>query len=376
MKILQIHNKYVFKGGEDSVVEEEAKLLRKNGNSVFQLFKNNKDISSIKDKLLTLYNLSYSKYSIEYLKEELLKIEKPDIVHVHNTYPLWTYSIFEFLNEQKIPVVMTLHNYRLVWDSLSFFDNDYMNYDSFNNSKIQTFFISKIINKNKKNILFKNIDKFIALTEFTKKKFIDAKVPIDKLLIKPNFLSNKEINFQSITNKQNAIFASRVSKEKGILTLLKSWKDIEIKINIYGDGPLLNKIKKNSKNIQFHGNCSRDLISDEIHKSKFLIFPSEWFECMPMTILESFRAGTLVLASNIGSIPNIIKDGYNGILFNPNDPSDIKEKVNWVLNNPQKCDEISINAMNDFNNKYSEKVNYKILMKIYNGMIADKLSKN
>ena len=376
MKILQIHNKYVYKGGEDSVVEEEANLLRKNGNSVFQLFKNNKDISSIKDKLLTLYNLSYSKYSIEYLKEELLKIEKPDIVHVHNTYPLWTYSIFEFLNEQKIPVVMTLHNYRLVWDSLSFFDNDYMNYDSFNNSKIQTFFISKIINKNKKNILFKNIDKFIALTEFTKKKFIDAKVPIDKLLIKPNFLSNKEINFQSITNKQNAIFASRVSKEKGILTLLKSWKDIEIKINIYGDGPLLNKIKKNSKNIQFHGNCSRDLISDEMHKSKFLIFPSEWFECMPMTILESFRAGTLVLASNIGSIPNIIKDGYNGILFNPNDPSDIKEKVNWVLNNPQKCDEISINAMNDFNNKYSEEVNYKMLMKIYNGMITDKLSKN
>jgi len=376
MKILQIHNKYVYKGGEDSVVEEEANLLRKNGNSVFQLFKNNKDISSIKDKLLTLYNLSYSKYSIEYLKEELLKIEKPDIVHVHNTYPLWTYSIFEFLNEKKIPIVMTLHNYRLVWDSLSFFDNDYMNYGCFNNSKFQTFFISKIINKNKKNILFKNIDKFITLTEFTKKKFIDAKVPIDKLLIKPNFLPNKEGNFQSITNKQNAIFASRVSKEKGILTLLKSWKDIEIKINIYGDGPLLNKIKKNSKNIQFHGNCSRDLISDEIHKSKFLIFPSEWFECMPMTILESFRAGTLVLASNIGSIPNIIKDGYNGILFNPNDPSDIKEKVNWVLNNPQKCDEISINAMNDFNNKYSEEVNYKMLMKIYNGMITDKLSKN
>ena len=139
MKILQIHNKYVYKGGEDSVVEEEAKLLRKNGNSVFQLFKNNKDISSIKDKLLTLYNLSYSKYSIEYLKEELLKIEKPDIVHVHNTYPLWTYSIFEFLNEKKIPIVMTLHNYRLVWDSLSFFDNDYMNYGCFNNSKFQTF---------------------------------------------------------------------------------------------------------------------------------------------------------------------------------------------------------------------------------------------
>ena len=375
MKILQIHNKYIYKGGEDTVIEEEARLLRSNGHKVIQLFKDNKEIISIKDKISTLYNLSYSKHSIRYLEKKLSEIDKPDIAHVHNTFPLWTYSIFEFLNKKKIPIVMTLHNYRLVWDSLSFFDNDYMNYGCFNNSKFQTFFISKIINKNKKNILFKNIDKFITLTEFTKKKFIDAKVPIDKLLIKPNFLSNKENNFQSITNKQNAVFASRVSKEKGILTLLKSWKDIELKINIYGDGPLLNKIKKNSRNIQFHGNCSRDLISDEIHKSKFLIFPSEWFECMPMTILESFRAGTLVLASNIGSIPNIIKDGYNGILFNPNDASDIKEKVNWVLNNPQKCDEISINAMNDFNNKYSEEVNYKMLMKIYNGMIADKFSK-
>ncbi len=375
MKILQIHNKYIYNGGEDTVVEEEAKLLRKNGHNVIQLFKDNKEITSIKDKISTLYNLSYSKYSIEYLEKKLSEIEKPDIAHVHNTFPLWTYSIFELLNEKKIPVVMTLHNYRLVWDSLSLFDNNYLNYGCLKNSKIITFFISKIINKNKKKILLKNVDKFITLTEFTKQKFIEANIPEDKLVIKPNFLSENKTDFQKINNKQNAIFASRISKEKGILTLLKSWKNIETKINIYGDGPLLNKIRNNSKNVQFHGNCPRNIIIKEIKKSKFLIFPSEWYECFGMTILESFREGTLVLASNIGSIESIIKDKYNGILFNPNDPNDIQDKVQWVLNNPKKCDEISLNAMNDFNNKYSEKVNYKILMKIYNETINNRFLK-
>ena len=86
-------------------------------------------------------------------------------------------------------------------------------------------------------------------------------------------------------------------------------------------------MNQKKENIQFYGNCTRSKISEEIRKSKFLIYPSEWYECMPMTILESFREGTLVLASNIGSIKSLIKDKYNGILFNPNDPKDIAAMV-------------------------------------------------
>ena len=190
---------------------------------------------------------------------------------------------------------MTLHNYRLAWCNLSLFDNNYVNYGYFKNSRIKTFLLSKIINKNKN--LLDYVDKFVALTEFTKKKFVEANIPENKLVIKPNFLSEKKVNFKKINEKKNAIFASRISKEKGILTLLKSWKNIDLKINIYGDGPLYDKIKINSNNVQFHGNCSRATVSNEIKNSKFLIFPSEWYECMPMTILESFREGTLVLAS-------------------------------------------------------------------------------
>ena len=371
MKILQIHNSYIYYGGEDSVVNEEAKILKKNGHEVTLLLRDNKkELLTLKDKFKTLLNLSYSKDSLKILDQKLLEIGKPDIVHVHNTFPLWSYSIFELLNEKNIPVIMTLHNYRLIWDTLGVWDNNYLNYGCYKNSKIKTLFISRLLNR-KKNLLNK-IDKFITLTEFTKQKFIEANVPVDKLIIKPNFLSKKIIEIQNIDTKQNAIFASRISKEKGILTLLKAWKNIPIKIKIFGDGPLFKKLKKNNHNVEFYGNCSTDRISEEIKNSKFLIFPSEWYEPMGMTILEAFRAGTLVLASNIGSIPSIIKDGYNGILFNPGDAIDIQNKIKWILNNSKKCNEIVANAFNDFNQKYSDEINYKSLIKIYEDTINDK----
>ena len=369
MKILQIHNSYNYYGGEDSVVDEEKNLLEKNGHEVIQLFRDNKkELITLKDKFEALKNLSYSEYSIKLLSQKLLEIGNPDIVHIHNTFPLWTYSIFKFLHEKQIPIIMTLHNYRLVWDTLKLFDKNYLNYGCFKNSQIKTFLISKIINKNKK--LLNNVNKFITLTEFTRGQFIRAGISKERLAVKPNFLPKKKIILQNIENKNNAIFASRISEEKGITTLINAWNEVDLKINIFGDGPLLAGFKKDQINIQFHGNCPRDAVNEEIKKSKFLIFPSEWYECMPMTILEAFREGTLVLASNIGSIKCIIKDNYNGILFNPKDTKDIQNKVNWVLNNPQKCNEICSNALNDFNMNYTEEINYKMLMNIYNEAIS------
>ena len=107
MNILQIHNKYIYYGGEDTVVDEEAILLKKNNNQVFQLFRDNKkEIVTFSDKIKALINLPYSKNSINIINEKLLEIEHPDIVHIHNIFPLWTYSILEALNKRNIPIVI------------------------------------------------------------------------------------------------------------------------------------------------------------------------------------------------------------------------------------------------------------------------------
>lgn len=370
MNILQVHNKYLFKGGEDQVVEQEKKMLLDNGHNVFQIIRSNKEeIVTIQDKFYSLLNLSYSKKTKEIINDNLKKLPKIDIAHVHNIFPLWTYSILESLYENKIPIVMTLHNFRLIWHKLNIFENEIKRYAIFKNSRIKTFIISRLINK-KKNLL-NLVSKFIVLSDFSKKKFINNGFPKNKIILKNNFLDRSNFKQKKIENKKFIIFVSRIEKLKGINFLLNNWQNFNETLKIYGDGPLFSKLKRNNSNkyILFKGQRSPKIIDEELNKAKFLIFPTQYYENMPMIILQAFRAGTLVLASNIGSIKNFIKDGYNGILFNPEDPNDFKKKIEWIYLNNKKCNKIVLNAYNDFLKYYTEKSNYKKLLKIYNKVI-------
>jgi len=371
MNIFKIHNKYSYYRGEDTVVNEEAELLKSKNHKVTQLFRNNStELTRVYDKIIALYNLSYSNKTIKILKDKISKAGKPDIVHVHNTFPLWTYSTFDYLNTINVPVVFTLHNFRIILDRISLFDKEIYKYSLIKNSKLLNFFISKLINKNK--YLLNYVDKFITHTEFTKKKFINYGIPKDKIIIKPNFVKKSKNRILSIKNKSNAIYASRISKEKGITTLLKTWHHLNLKIDIFGEGPLLKDLNIENKNINFRGNLPKDKIGKLINNSKFLIYPSECFETFGMTIVEAFNEGTLVLASNIGSIKSIIKNYYNGILFESGNSHDLLKKIKWIINNPNKCDQIALNAKKYFDEKYSSNQNYNQKIKIYNEAISNK----
>ena len=201
MKIIQIHNRYKYFGGEDSVVDEEAKLLSSNNHKVNQLIRDNsEELISFQDKFNVFKNISYSFKSVEMLNKELLKFGNPDIVHVHNTFPLWTYSVFDFFKKRNVPIIMTLHNYRLIWENLGLFNKDREKYGYFKNSNIISFIISKFINKKKD--LLKNVSKFITHTEFTKQEFSRYVIPENKLIIKPNFLILNNKTIQSISEKK------------------------------------------------------------------------------------------------------------------------------------------------------------------------------
>ena len=155
MKILQVHNEYFIRGGEETILNNEKKILLKNRHTVKQLIRKNKDeIRSIFNWFSVLKNLSYSKKSLEILEDYFKKNEFPDIVHIHNIFPLWSYSVFKFFNEKKIPIVLTVHNYRLILDKINFFDNCFYKYGFFKNSKILTYIISRLFNKNKRLLNF------------------------------------------------------------------------------------------------------------------------------------------------------------------------------------------------------------------------------
>ena len=376
MRICQIHNEYLYKGGEDNVVQAEKKLLEKNGHNVFQIVrKNYEEIRSIKDKFETLNNLAYSKKSLKILDNYFLQNQLPDIVHIHNIFPLWTYSIFEYFKLKKIPMVMTLHNFRLLWENVGLFNNkDNKKYGLFKNSLIKTFILQKIIDRQKK-LLF-NVDKFIALNEFAKKQFISVGLPSHKIEIKQNFLENDkdnqtELNERKINNKIKFISTSRLSDEKGVNILFETWKNFDYELALFGEGPLL--YKSLNKNIKFFGNQNFEVIKYHMNESFALILPSKLYEGgLPLSIIEAFKNDTLVIASNLGSMKSEIKHEINGLLFNPNDSKSLQERINWAVQNKDLCKKIVVNAKNDFLLKYTEDKNYDLLIAIYKKLLLNK----
>lgn len=370
MKICQIHNEYIHKGGEDKVVEAERKLLKKKRHYVFQIIrKNSKEIKTIKDKIEALINLSYSKKSFKILDNYFLRNELPDIVHIHNIFPLWSYSIFEYFKIKKIPIVMTLHNFRFLWENVKLLKNDkYSRYGLFKNSQLKTFFIAKIIKKNKQ--LMSNVSMFIVLNKFAKKEFHSIGIPSKKIIIKPNFLENDAniIYKKKKYEKYSFICTSRISQEKGFLTLFEAWKNLDYDLKLFGDGPLKNKTTNN--NIKFYGNKKFNIISYHMQKANALILPSEQNEGgLPLSIIEAFQNKTLVIASNHGSMKSEIIDGFNGILFDPGNSDSLREKVNWVIKNNTICKKIINNAYKEYQIKYSQTKNYKTMISIYKKVI-------
>lgn len=383
MKILQIHNEYIYKGGEEAVVKEERNLLLKNDHKVYQsIRKNNEEIVSLSQKLNIAKNLSYSKKSYQIIENEIIKI-KPDIVHIHNTFPLWTFSVIDACNQHKIPVVMTVHNFRLICAKGVFYKDkqicekclwsspfNAVKHGCFQNSIIKSIPVSYMINKTKRGLnIINKLNKLIVLTDFAKKKFLEAKFPENKIIIKPNFMS-KKFNIEIKQKKKDFIYASRLSEEKGIIDLLYAHKKFNFNLNICGDGPLKNLVN-NEKKINYLGFLSDEDINRQLAKTKFLLFPSKWYEGFPTIILKAFLFETVVLAPALGSIPTIIKDGYNGILFKPNNIEDLINKIKWALSNEEKCNQIKENAKKEFNEKYTEEVNYNILKKIYEDAIEE-----
>ena len=383
MKVLQVHNYYQYPGGEDAVVKYEYELLTANNDKVIQYIRKNKEIEnySLLQKGRLLFETSCSKRTYNEISE-IIKKEKPDICHVHNTLPLVSPSIYYACKDLNINVVQTLHNYRLLCSNAYFFKAGKIceeclvkslyhsvKYGCYRDSKLQTFALARSIEKNKKWGTWQNkIDKYIALTEFSKNKFIKGGLPKEKLIVKPNFIF---IDPGFDYNTQNHfLFAGRLDVTKGIEVILEANKNVikNAKIFIAGNGTFKNKVIS-----VFHKNYFGQLNHNELIKfikdSIALIFPSIWYEGMPMTIIESFACGKPVIASKLGSMAEMIDDGKTGLLFEVGNSEDLAKKINWASEHPVEMKQMGMNARKEYEEKYTAEKNYEILMSIYNAVL-------
>lgn len=377
MKILQVHNYYQQTGGEDTVVAQEKALLESNGHQVTTYYKHNDVINSIKgvQKIELLKETTWSKKTYKEV-DAILKNEKVDICHVHNTLPIISPSIYYACNNNNVAVVQTLHNYRLICtngllmrdgriceDCLGRSAYGAISKKCYRNSAIQTYAVARMLQKNKRmGTWSKKVDAYLCLTEMAKQKFIEHGLPKEKLIVKPNFVN---IQLSPKENKEDyLLFAGRLTASKGVGLIISLSEKINYPIKVVGSGELYDQLKERG-NIELLGKKPHQETLELIRSAKALLFPSMWYEGMPMTIIEAFALKTPVIASDLGAMSSMIQHQKTGLLFDPSSINSLLEKVNYCLNQNIAMRSIANNAFMKYETEYSSNANYRMLKEIY-----------
>lgn len=384
MKILQIHNYYKNKGGECAVVHAEKKLLEQHGNTVIQFVEDSADIGnySLVKKATSLLQIPYN-VSIRSQLLAMIRENRPDVAHVHNVFPLVTPSIYHALKQYNIPVVQTIHNFRMLCPNGLFFTQGQICESCTTNGFIaavkkkcmhDSYVISGLYSSAlwfawKTGNFPYNINRYIVFNNFTAKRLVTGGVPHDRIIIGKNFIdsfveepSNKE---------QYVLYIGRLSREKGIETLLNAFPSHRtLALKIAGTGPMQEDIEKYvennpSKKIELLGFVRGPIKENLLQKAICSIVPSECYENAPLSIIESFASATPVIASRIGGLPEMIEDGKTGLLFPPGDVSGLANAILLLADNPAIASSMATDALNYAKAHYTPEQHYQHLLKSY-----------
>jgi glycosyltransferase involved in cell wall biosynthesis len=382
LRVLICHNFYQQPGGEDAVFAAERDLLRKHGHHVFEYTDTNDRVDSM-NRLALAANTIWSRDAHRKISRLVREVEA-DIVHVHNTFPLLSPAIYSASREAGAAVVQTLHNFRFMCPNALLFRDGAPCEDCvgrrvalpgvvhgcYRGSRAQSAVTAAMLATHRlRRTLHKDVDAFIALTAYSRQKFIQGGLPASKLLVKPNF-----IDFVPEPDEDSGeffLFAGRLAEGKGVDTMLDAWKpgSLPAPLHIAGSGPLLETVKQaaaaDSTSIHHLGHLSRQDLWKQMQQARALIFPSNWYENFPVTLVEAFACGLPVIASRLGAMAEIVDDGRTGLLFHPGDPDDLQRKVRWITEHPEERSRMATEARQDYERKYTGNENYSQLVSIY-----------
>lgn len=381
MKILIVHNYYQLPGGEDSVVQEETRLLESRGHQVVGYFRDNREIASYPPwkKLMLLRDAAWSQRSYDDL-QSLCRKERFDIAHLHNTLPLVTPAAYYACRSEGVPCVQTLHNYRLICPGSYLARNGRICescvsgnlwpalwYGCYRNSRLETFAITHMLQSHRKRGTWAHaVDRYIVLTEFAKARFATSGIPADKLCVKPNFVSDLRAESQA---EPFALFLGRLDRTKGIGVLLKAWPQVSgMELVIAGDGPERARVEAACAagvRMRYVGRLKREEALRLLGRCAMLVQPSLWYEGFPMTLVEAYAMGCPVVASRIGSLSELVRDGVTGLLFTPGNAADLSRAVQQLVSSPSERERMGREARREYEARYTAERNYVRLMEIY-----------
>jgi glycosyltransferase involved in cell wall biosynthesis len=388
LRILMVHNYYQSPGGEDVAFRSEVDLLQRKGHVVIKYEEYNDRIADLNPISVALGTIWSEKSRLRIAG--ILDSEKPDIVHFQNTFPLISPSVYYACRQAKAGIVQTLQNYRLLCPVATMYRAGNVCTDClgknfampgivhacYHKSHMQSAVVAAMVAFHRALGTWKNsVDAYIALTEFSREQFIKGAFPQEKIFIKPNFHASDPGQKSGIGDY--ALFVGRLSEEKGITTLLSAWRSLSVPLKIVRDGPLRDELlieigRANLNSVEYLGSLLHSEVVRLMKQAYVLILPSGWYEGFPLVIAESLACGLPVITSNIGSQAEIIQNGFSGLHFESGRAGDLAEKVRWLWDHPQESEHLGRNARREYEEKYTPKKNYEMLMDIYSRVLEDK----
>lgn len=379
MHILIVHNAYQQRGGEDSVVEAERELLTAHGVAFTVFGKHNNDIARLSKVPLAARTVWAAETAREF--ESLLLHTKPDVVHVHNTFPLISPSIYWVAHRHRVPVVQTLHNFRLHCPQAMYLRNGRVCEDClgkipwrgalrgcYRNSKLQSTVLAGMVTLHRAMGTWQNkVTRYIALNEFCRNKFIEGGLPAHRILIKPNFV---DFSAPVAGARAGFLFVGRLSAEKGVDVLVNAARTVVgAHVRVAGTGPE-SALLEGAHGVQPLGALDGAAVRTEMRQAMALVLPSIWYENFPRTLVEAFGCGLPVIASRIGALVELVQDGVTGLLFEPGNTQDLAQKMQWALQHPVEMAEMGREARALYEAEFTAERNYQQLMAIYDEAIA------
>jgi glycosyltransferase involved in cell wall biosynthesis len=376
MKVLLIHNKYRFRGGEETVFDATAALLKSRGVHVSTLQRDSRASErSLFRKACAFVSGIYSPSMYGFISSLIMQ-EKPDIVQVHNLYPLFSPSVLVACHRTGVPAVMVCHNYRLTcpagghlsggnicerciggrehWCILRNCTGEILKSVAY---ALRSYTARQL------QLFHKNVTLFIALSEFAKARLVDNGFEYDRIVVLPNMISVRHSPVDPLGGRYIA-FAGRISPEKGLDTLLAAAAQLpDIPLRLAGEGPIMSRLVRcATPNVEFMGHLRRPDMSAFYRSARFLVLPSKWFEGCPMVISEAMSYGLPVVASRIGGLPELVEDGVTGLLFEPGNIEELACKMKLLWEDGELCQKMGRKGREKAIRDYGEGVYYDRLM--------------
>lgn len=386
MKILIVHNGYQQPGGEDIVVAQESRLLEENGHQVYVYLRSNEELNELSFiGRMGLFSRIVSASDSRAAVRKILRDFKPDVVHVHNTFAMVSPSVYDACHEEDVPVVQTLHNYRLLCPAATFYRNgdncqecvtdglrSSIRHACYRDSRVMTGAIALMLKVHRARQTWnEHIAAYVALSRFAKNRFVQCGLPAHNIYIKPNFVE-PDPGARERSPAEFALFVGRLSQEKGVLTLLHAWQNLQSKIPLVvaGDGPMrpvveAEVVTNKLRSIRLAGQLKREEIYQLLKKAAFLIVPSLWEEPFGLIVAEAYACGTPVIAASSGALQDMVEDQVTGLKYPPKDSAALARKVEWAWNHRAQMEDMGKAARRVYEQRYTGNVNYWLLMEIY-----------